>query len=139
MTHHESIALHSPGRALIDVTDQVAAIVRRSGIRTGLCTVFCQHTSASLVISENADPTVQRDLEAFLTRLAPDGDPIYRHTAEGPDDMPAHVRSALTQTSLGIPVVDGALDLGTWQAIYLWEHRHHPHRRRLSVMVIGNP
>jgi secondary thiamine-phosphate synthase enzyme len=137
MTHHETIAIQTPGRGLIDVSDQVEAIVRRSGIRTGLCTVFCQHTSASLIISENADPTVRRDLEAFLARLVPDGDPLYRHTAEGPDDMPAHVRSVLSQTSLGIPVVDGELALGTWQGVYLWEHRHHPHRRRLSVMVIG--
>jgi secondary thiamine-phosphate synthase enzyme len=137
MTHHETITLQTPGRSLIDVSDQVEAIVRRSGIRTGLCTVFCQHTSASLIVSENADPTVRRDLEAFLARLVPDGDPLYRHTAEGPDDMPAHVRSVLSQTSLGIPVVDGVLALGTWQAVYLWEHRHQPHRRRLSVMVIG--
>jgi secondary thiamine-phosphate synthase enzyme len=138
MTHHETLAIQTPGRALIDVTDKVEAIVQHAGVRTGLCTVFCQHTSASLIISENADPTVQRDLEAFLSRLVPDGDPLYRHTAEGPDDMPAHVRSVLCQTSLGIPVVAGALDLGTWQAIYLWEHRHHPHRRRLGVMVIGD-
>ena len=138
MTHHETITLQTPGRSLIDVSDQVEAIVRRSGIRTGLCTVFCQHTSASLIVSENADPTVRRDLEAFLARLVPDGDPLYRHTAEGPDDMPAHVRSVLSQTSLGIPVVDGEWALGTWQGVYLWEHRHHPHRRRLSVMVIGD-
>jgi secondary thiamine-phosphate synthase enzyme len=138
MTHHETLTIQTPGRALIDVTDQVKAIVHRSGIRMGLCTVFCQHTSASLIISENADPTVRRDLEAFLSRLVPDGDPLYRHTAEGPDDMPAHVRSVLSQTSLGIPVVQGALDLGTWQAIYLWEHRHHPHQRRLSVVIVGD-
>jgi secondary thiamine-phosphate synthase enzyme len=138
MPHHETLAIQTPGRALIDVSEQVEAIVRRSGIRTGLCTVFCQHTSASLIISENAEPTVRRDLEAFLARLVPDGDPLYRHTAEGPDDMPAHVRSVLSQTSLGIPVVDGELALGTWQGVYLWEHRHHPHRRRLSVMVIGD-
>lgn len=139
MTHAETHLIQTAGRALIDVTDQVVAVVRRTGVRTGLCTVFCQHTSASLIVSENADPTVQRDLEAFLARLAPDGDPIYRHTAEGPDDMPAHVRSVLTQTSLGIPVVDGTLVLGTWQAVYLWEHRRLPHRRRLTILVQGDP
>lgn len=137
MAHQSTLTIPTPGRALIDISDHVEKIVRQAGIRTGLCTVFIQHTSASLIISENADPTVQRDLEAFLSRLVPDGDPLYRHTAEGPDDMPAHVRAVLTQTSIGIPVVDGRLGLGTWQGIYVWEHRHHPHRRRVSVTVLG--
>lgn len=137
MAQPSTLTIQTPGRALIDITDQVEKIVRQSGIRTGLCTVFIAHTSASLIVSENADPTVQRDLEAFLSRLVPDGDPLYRHTAEGPDDMPAHVRAVLTQTSIGIPVMDGRLGLGTWQGIYVWEHRHHPHRRRVSITVLG--
>jgi secondary thiamine-phosphate synthase enzyme len=103
----------------------------------GLCTVFVHHTSASLLINENADPDVQRDLDAFMARLVPDADALYRHTAEGPDDMPSHVRAALTQTSLGIPVLDGRCDLGTWQGVYLWEHRIAPHRRRVSVTLLG--
>jgi secondary thiamine-phosphate synthase enzyme len=103
----------------------------------GLCTLFVHHTSASLVVCENADPDVRRDLEAWLSRAVPDGDALYRHTCEGPDDMPAHVRSALTATSLSIPVRGGRLDLGTWQGVYLYEHRHRGHRRRVSLTVVG--
>lgn len=119
-------------RGLTDITRQVAAAVG-DGV---LCTVFVHHTSCSLVIQENADPDVQRDLEAFLSRLVPDGDPLYRHVDEGPDDMPAHVKAALTATSLTLPVVDGRLDLGTWQGLYLWEHRSSPKTRRVSVTTI---
>jgi secondary thiamine-phosphate synthase enzyme len=115
----------------------VAEVVGRSGVRTGLCHLFLQHTSASLVIQENADPDVLRDLEDWLGRLAPDGDPRYRHADEGPDDMSAHLRSTVTASSLTVPVVDGRLGLGTWQAIYLAEHRTAPHRRRLVVTVQG--
>jgi secondary thiamine-phosphate synthase enzyme len=104
----------------------------------GICHLFIHHTSASLLIQENADPDVQRDLEAFFQRLVPDGDPIFRHTAEGPDDMPAHVRCALTASSLSIPITDGRLGLGTWQGIYLWEHREHGSSRRLTITVDGS-
>jgi secondary thiamine-phosphate synthase enzyme len=111
--------------------------VRESGIRTGLAHVFLHHTSASLIISENADPAVRRDLERFLSRLVPDGDPAFEHDAEGPDDMPAHVRATLTSVELSIPVTEGRLGLGTWQGVYLYEHRTSPHRRRLTVTVAG--
>lgn len=114
------------------VQDAVAS----TGISEGLCTVFIHHTSASLIINENADPDVQRDLDAFLSRLVPDGDELFVHTMEGPDDMPAHVRTALTQTSLGIPVSDGRCALGTWQGVFVWEHRHRGSRRQVTVTVV---
>ena len=129
------MSIQTRGAGLTDFTEQVAAFVRSSGVSDGLCTIFVKHTSASLVIQENADPSVQVDLENFLARLVPRGDKSYTHTAEGPDDMPAHIRSALTQTSLGIPVVGHRLALGTWQGIYLWEHRDRPHRRHVVVHV----
>ena len=121
---------------LIDVTEQVGRAVGRAGVRTGLCTVFVQHTSASLVVQENADPAVLRDLERWAERIAPE-DAEYEHDAEGPDDMPSHIRSAVTRTTETIPIRDGSLLLGTWQAIYLWEHRRSPHRRHLVVTVVG--
>lgn len=124
-------------RGLHDITSDVRAVVADAGVDMGLCHVFLKHTSASLVIQENADPDVLVDLEAWMARAVPDGDPLYRHTAEGPDDMPGHVRAALTQPSLTVPVADGRLDLGTWQALYLWEHRTHPHLRTLVVTVWG--
>lgn len=126
------------GRGLREITDRVQAAVAESGIHDGLCTVFIHHTSASIIVCENADPQVLRDLEAFTQRLVPDGDRLFRHTAEGPDDMPAHVRTVLTQTSIGIPVAGGRCDLGTWQGIYLWEHRTEPHGRRVTVTVMGD-
>lgn len=135
--HRDSIVTETRGRGTQELTRAVSAIVAASGITHGLATVFVHHTSASLLVCENADPDVRRDLEAWLARAVPDGDPLYRHTAEGPDDMPAHVRSALTQTSIGVPVRDGRLDLGTWQGLFLFEHRHAAHRRRVSVTVIG--
>lgn len=122
-------------RGLTDVTREVAAAVRDAGVADGLCHVFLHHTSASLVIQENADPDVQRDLEAFLSRLVPEGDPLWTHVAEGPDDMPAHVKAALTATSLTVPVDGGRLGLGTWQGIYVWEHRRRAHRRKVTVSV----
>nr|WP_211485200.1 secondary thiamine-phosphate synthase enzyme YjbQ [Corallococcus exiguus] len=125
------------GRGLVDITGEVQSAVKGTGIREGLCTVFLHHTSASLIIGENADPVVQRDLEAFFSRLVKDGDPLFQHDAEGPDDMPAHVRTVLTQLSLSIPVKDGEADLGTWQGVYVWEHRTSPHRRRVTVSVLG--
>ena len=109
--------------------------MRESGVREGLCTVFLQHTSASLTIQENADPSARHDLENWLNRLVPERDPLYTHTAEGPDDMPSHIKAALTATSLSIPILDGDLGLGTWQGIYLWEHRHRPGARKLLVHV----
>lgn len=123
------------GRGLHDITPQLAAQVNTSGVTEGLCHVFIRHTSASLIITENADPDVHRDLEIFLADLVPDGDPRFIHRAEGPDDMPAHVRAALTQTHLAIPVIDGRLALGTWQGVYVWEHRTRGHRRRVVVTV----
>ncbi|MFO0667612.1 MAG: secondary thiamine-phosphate synthase enzyme YjbQ [Polyangiaceae bacterium] len=130
-----SFDVRSHGRGLYDFTSEVSARVRESGKKEGLCTVFVRHTSASLIVQENADPSVQTDLDAFLSRLVPDGDAIFRHTDEGPDDMPSHVRAALTATSIGIPFVDGKLMLGRWQAIYLFEHRHAPHTRQIVVHV----
>ncbi len=131
------LSVRVPGQGLHEVTDLVAGAVREAGIDAGLCTVFARHTSASLVIQENADPSARRDLEHWLNRLVPEGDPFYTHTAEGPDDMPAHIKAALTNTSLSIPVLGGALALGTWQGIYLWEHRHGARERRLVVHVGG--
>lgn len=135
---HETLSVATRGQGLVDVTASVERAVTASGIAEGLCTLVVQHTSASLVVQENADPSARADLEAFLARLAPEGDPLYSHVAEGPDDMPAHLRAALTQTSLGLPVQAGRLRLGTWQGIYLWEHRHAPHSRRLVVTVQGD-
>ena len=133
---HE-IALGTRGRGIIEFTDQVANLISRSGLQTGLATLHVQHTSASLLIQENADPEVRRDLERFFQRLVPDGDPLFEHTAEGEDDMPAHVRTVLTTVNLGIPFRKGQLVLGTWQGIYLWEHRLHPHRRKIVVHLLG--
>jgi secondary thiamine-phosphate synthase enzyme len=129
--------LSTRGRGLVDITPQLLAAVRASGIRTGLANVFIHHTSASLLITENADPAVHRDLERVLARLCPDGDPAHEHDAEGPDDMPAHARAVLTAAELSIPVTEGRLELGAWQGVYLYEHRHAPHRRRLTVTVLG--
>ena len=137
-THREPIQIQTRGRSIIDLTAQIRAAVSRSDIQTGLAHVFVHHTSASLVVSENADPDVLRDMETYFTDLVPDGDSRYLHTAEGPDDMASHVRSALTLTSLSVPVTEGSIDLGTWQAVYLWEHRHAPHRRRLTLTVQGD-
>ena len=129
------LTIESTGQGLVEITSDVEDVVRSSGIAEGLCTVFVQHTSASLVIQENADPAARHDLEAWLGRLVPEDDALYTHTAEGPDDMPAPVKSALTATSLGVPVASGRLTLGTWQGIYLWEHRHRGGARRVLVLV----
>lgn len=138
MLHQQTLDIATDGRGSLDITRDVARVVVASAVVTGLCQVFIRHTSASLMISENADPSVRRDLEAFMARLVPDGDPLFEHAAEGPDDMPAHVRSVLTQTSLSLPVTAGRLGLGTWQGVYLWEHRLAAHRRRVTVTVFGN-
>ena len=134
--HQDRIHIETHGRGLTDITESVCAVVAQAEAGDGLCHVFVHHTSASLIIQENADPDVRRDLDAFFARLVPDGDPIYRHTDEGPDDMSAHVRSVLTATALTIPISGGRLDLGTWQGIYLWEHRTHPHRRKITVTAV---
>ena len=131
----KKLSIHAPGQGLHDVTTQIRVAVRESGVREGLCTVFLQHTSASLTIQENADPSARRDLENWLNRLVPERDSLDTHTAEGPDDMPSHIKAALTAASLSIPILDGDLGLGTWQGIYLWEHRHHPGARKLLVHV----
>ena len=123
------------GRGLHEITNQVEKLVSQAGVAEGLCTVFVRHTSASLVIQENADPTAKRDLERWLDRLVPDGDRFYLHDTEGPDDMPSHIKAALTATSLSIPVLDGELGLGTWQGLYVWEHRRHASTRHLLVHV----
>ncbi|MGH7448027.1 MAG: secondary thiamine-phosphate synthase enzyme YjbQ [Longimicrobiales bacterium] len=127
--------MRTRGRGLHEITAEVQAVVRRSGMGEGLCTVLVQHTSASLIIQENADPSAQRDLEAWMERHVPEGDPYFTHTAEGPDDMPSHIRAVLTATSLSIPFVDGRLDLGTWQGIWLWEHRTRGSLRRCVIHV----
>ena len=136
--HSESLSVATPGRGTTEITHDIRACVSESGIASGLCNVFIHHTSASLIICENADPTVRADLERFMARLAPDGDPIFKHTDEGPDDMPAHVRSTLTQTAISLPVVDSRLALGTWQGLYLWEHRSAPHSRRVTLTIVGD-
>ena len=130
-----TLALRPAEPGLLEFTSEVQEVVRRSGLNEGLCTLFLRHTSASLLIQENADPAVRRDLDAWLTRLVPEGDELYTHTAEGPDDMPSHIRAALTATSLAIPFVNGRLALGAWQGVYLWEHRRHTHRREVVVHV----
>lgn len=130
-----TIEIQTRGQGLHPITRHVQEVVAASGVDEGLCTVMIQHTSASLTIQENADPSAAHDLEGWLDRLVPEGDPRFTHTAEGPDDMPSHVKAALTSTTLGIPVVGGRLALGTWQGIYLWEHRRRPHRRRCVVHV----
>jgi len=132
-----TLEFRTRGRGTLDVTGEVQRAVAAIGVRKGVCTVFLQHTSASLILCENADPDVRRDLETILSRLAPDGDPAYRHDTEGPDDMAAHARSILTSNSFTIPVADGELMLGTWQGLYLYEHRTAPHSRNIVVTVMG--
>ena len=133
---HE-ISVATRGRGFYEVTDEISSLVRRSEIQTGLLTLHLRHTSASLLIQENADPEVRRDLERFFARLAPDGDPLFRHTCEGSDDMPAHIRTALTTVTLTIPIARGELVLGTWQGIFVWEHRQHAHTRQLVAHILG--
>jgi len=135
--HAETLTVKTRGRGTTELTDDIQRVVRAAKVSTGQCNVFVHHTSASLIVCENADPTVRSDLERFAAQLAPDGDPMFEHTAEGPDDMPAHVRSVFTQTSVTVPVAGGRCDLGTWQGVYLWEHRSHAHHRRVTISVIG--
>ncbi len=132
-----TLRVQTRGRGLVEIDAPLRAWLEDQDITTGLATLFVRHTSASLLIQENADPEVRRDLDRFFARLVPDGDPLFRHRDEGPDDMPAHVRAALTAVQLAIPVADGRLALGTWQGVYLWEHRSAPHRREVAVHLIG--
>ena len=134
-TFHRSLEFNPHRRGLSEITGEVAVVVAESGIELGMCNIFIQHTSASLCINENADPTAREDLEAFLDRLVPENEPYFRHTLEGPDDMPSHIKSILTSVSLNVPVVAGRLALGTWQGIYLWEHRDRPPRRKIHITV----
>lgn len=135
--HQDTLRVSTSGQGFVDVTGRVAAVVAASGVTTGLCTVFVRHTSASLVIQENADPAVLRDLARWMASLAPESEAAYEHADEGPDDMPAHLRAAVTRTNENVPIAAGRLALGTWQAIYLWEHRRAPHTRSLVVHVTG--
>lgn len=136
--HQATLVVPTPGRGLVDVTHQVARFVTETAIRQGLLTVFIRHTSASLTIQENADADVLADLDAFFTRLVADDSRLYRHTQEGPDDMPAHIRAALTATQLSVPVADGRMTLGTWQGLYVFEHRTSPHRRQIVLHLMGS-
>jgi secondary thiamine-phosphate synthase enzyme len=136
MAVQETFAVKTRGRGFENLTDRIEAIVAKSGVNTGLCNVFTRHTSASLVITENADSAVRRDLERFMQRIAPDGTAEYEHDMEGPDDMPAHIRSVLTSATVTVPIGNGRLLLGTWQGIYLWEHRHAGHHREVTVTIV---
>ena len=130
-----TLRISTHGQGLYNITRELNDIVSTANIENGLCTVFVQHTSASLIIQENADPAVQDDLQNWLNRLVPENDPLYTHTDEGPDDMPAHIKSVLTATSIGIPVMQGRLVLGIWQGLYLWEHRQRGHQRNLAIHI----
>jgi secondary thiamine-phosphate synthase enzyme len=137
MVFQDSFTVTTRGRGTISITTELQDRVRRSGVRTGICNVFLRHTSASLIVCENADPEVRSDLERYMARLVPDGDPLFRHTAEGPDDMPAHIRNVLTTSDMTLPVRNQRCDLGTWQGIFLWEHRTAAHCRCLTITVYG--
>ena len=137
MVYQESFRIETTGRGSYSITAAIQRHVQQSGIRGGLCHLFLKHTSASLILCENADPDVRDDLERFISRLVPDGDALFTHTAEGPDDMPAHIRNILTHSDLTLPVTDGRCSLGTWQGVYLWEHRQQGHYREITVTVYG--
>ena len=138
MIRQEEFSVDTKGRGTVDLTGEIQQIVSNAGIDTGLCHVFLKHTSASLMLCENADPAVRKDLETFMSRFVPDGDPMFTHTAEGPDDMPSHVRSILTQNDLNLPVTGGRCALGTWQGVYLWEHRYAAHERKVLLTITGD-
>lgn len=137
MVHQQQLRFSTSGRGTYNISQQISDVIAKSEIRTGICQVFIHHTSASLILCENADPTVRADLDAFMKRLVPDGDSLFKHKDEGPDDMPAHVRTVLTESSLSIPVHKGRESLGIWQGIYLWEHRTSSFKRNLTVTIIG--
>lgn len=136
-TYQTTLTVRTRGKGTYEITDEVARALRASGLKQGVATVFCRHTSCSLVLMENADPSARRDLEAWLDRLVPEDDPHFTHTLEGPDDMPSHIRMALTRSSESVPFADGALLLGTWQGIFLWEHRRAAHTREIVVTLVG--
>jgi secondary thiamine-phosphate synthase enzyme len=138
MVFQTQFRIQSQGRSTLEITDQLNQAIAESGYTSGICNIFIQHTSASLIITENADPTVRVDLETILQRLAPDGDPEYRHDYEGDDDMSAHIRCMLTNDSLSVPVTNGRLALGTWQGVFLYEHRYQPHHRKIIVTIMGD-
>jgi secondary thiamine-phosphate synthase enzyme len=137
MVHQQTLTFATRGRGTTNITGPVAKLIRETAMQRGICQLFIQHTSASLILCENADPDVRTDLERFLARLVKDGDPLFEHTMEGPDDMSAHIRSILTQMDLSFPIIDGRPGLGTWQGIYLYEHRTHAHQRRVTVTLCG--
>jgi secondary thiamine-phosphate synthase enzyme len=135
--HQATLTIATRGQGLLEITDQILRELSRSKLQRGVATIFCQHTSCSLVIMENADASARHDLENWLNRLVPENDPHFVHTAEGPDDMPSHIKMALTRTSESVPFTDGRLQLGTWQGVFLWEHRRHPHSRHVALTFIG--
>lgn len=137
LIHQENLVVQTAGRETINITGKIAAFIAKAGVSRGICNVFLAHTSASLIFCENYDPLVQKDLEAYFSKLVPDGAPMFQHVAEGPDDMSAHIRTILTQNSLVVPIAEGKLVLGTWQGIFLWEHRLSPHERKLTITVLG--
>lgn len=137
MIRQYEFSVSTEGRGTYDLSDDIQRYVADSGVETGVCHVFLRHTSASLMLCENADPAVRRDLESFMAKNVPDGDPMFTHTAEGPDDMSAHVRSILTQNDMNLPISGGRCALGTWQGVYLWEHRLAPHNRKVMLTVTG--
>ncbi|VAW50406.1 UPF0047 protein YjbQ [hydrothermal vent metagenome] len=137
MLHQKKLRFSTTGRGTYNISKQIAETISNSGIKNGVCHIFIQHTSASLILCENADPTVREDLNAYMARLVKDGDPLYKHKSEGPDDMAAHIRTVLTQSSLSIPVEKGRCDLGLWQGIFLWEHRTSSHKRNIAVTIMG--
>lgn len=137
MYWQDKFTVRSSGRGTYEITSNIENMIRDSGVQLGQCHLFIQHTSASLIISENADPAVRVDLETFMSNLSPDGDPMFTHRSEGDDDMPAHIRSVLTQTELNVPISNGVSGLGVWQGIYLWEHRTSPHKRQIIVTIHG--
>lgn len=138
MVHQQQLRFSTKGRGTYNISQQVDEVISKSGIKTGICQIFIHHTSASLILCENADPTVRTDLETFMKHLVPDGDSMFKHKDEGDDDMPAHVRTILTESSLSIPIDDGRECLGTWQGIYLWEHRTGPFKRNITVTIVGD-
>ena len=137
MLSQTKLRFSTTGRGTYNITEQIAESINKSGIKSGICHIFIQHTSASLILCENADKTVREDLETYMAKLVKDGDSMYKHKDEGPDDMAAHIRTVLTQSSLSIPIQKGRCDLGIWQGVFLWEHRTHPHKRDVAVTILG--
>ena len=137
MINQQKLHFSTTGRGTYNITKQITAAIKKSDIKNGLCNLFVQHTSASLILCENADPDVREDLDAYMAKLVKDGDAAYKHTDEGPDDMAAHIRTILTESSLSLPIKDGNCDLGIWQGIFLWEHRTHPYTRSIAVTIMG--